>query len=178
MGIVGMGRIGSIVAEKCRLGLGMKIIAYDPYAAEKYQGTDCIFSPSLEALFKEADFISLHCPDIPETKGMVNRGLIFSMKESAFLINCARGGVVDEEVLADALDQKKIAGAALDVFSNEPPSPDGRLLKLNNVILSPHSAALSQEASVRMAAEAAQALLDFFSGKEPRDIFNRKELQK
>jgi D-3-phosphoglycerate dehydrogenase len=171
-----MGNIGSLVARKCRLGLGMKILAYDPYVADKFAAEDYRFVSGLAELFAEADFVSLHCPNIPETRNMVTRELLFSMKNSAWIVNCARGGVVNEEALFDVLHEKKIAGAALDVFSAEPPPLDSPFLKLNNIILSPHSAALTQEATVRMSTEAAQAVLDFFSGKRPRYIYNARDL--
>jgi D-3-phosphoglycerate dehydrogenase len=178
LGIVGMGRIGSLVARKCAIGLGMKILAYDPYAASSFADTDYTFTPTLEALFAASDFITLHCPNIPETRGMVTRALLFSMKKSAFLINCARGGVVDEDALLEALREKRIAGAALDVLAAEPPPADSPLLKLDNVLLTPHSAALTQEASIRMASEAAQAVVDYFTNKAPKDVVNRKDLKR
>jgi D-3-phosphoglycerate dehydrogenase len=176
LGVVGMGNIGSLVARKCRLGLGMKILAYDPCTADKFGGGDYEFVPGPEKLFAEADFVTLHCPNTPETKGMISRRLLFSMKNSAWIINCARGGIVDEAALFDALREKRIAGAALDVFSVEPPPLDDGLLKLENVILSPHSAALTQEAAIRMSTEAAAAVADFFSGLRPKYVYNAKEL--
>jgi D-3-phosphoglycerate dehydrogenase len=176
LGIVGMGNIGSLVARKCRLGLGMKILAYDPYAAAKFTAEDYEFVPGLNELFRRADFVSLHCPNIPETKGMVTRELLLSMKSDAWIINCARGGIVDEEALAYVAANKKIAGAALDVFSVEPPPAESPLLGLANVIVSPHSAALTREATIRMSTEAAAAVVDFFCGRRPRYIYNAKEL--
>ena len=175
LGVGGMGRIGSQVARKCRDGFGMHIIAHDPYAAAALGG-EFRFSGSLEELFAVSDCITLHCPNIPETSGMVNRALLGVMKRSAFIVNCARGGVIDEDALLEALRTRSIAGAALDGFAEEPPEAS-ELLKLDNVILSPHSAALTKEASVRVAVEAAQAVVDFFSGKRPQYIFNEKELK-
>ena len=176
LGIVGMGNIGSLVARSCRLGLGMKILAYDPYVADKFKGEDYEFVSTLDSLFAQADFVTLHCPNIPETKGMIRRELLASMKKSASLINCARGGVVDEKALFDVLKDKKIAGAAIDVFSAEPLPLDSPLLGLENVILSPHSAGMTQEATIRMSTEAAAAVVDFFSGKRPKYIYNAKAL--
>ena len=176
LGIVGMGNIGSLVARKCRRGLGMKILAYDPYVADKFAAEDYRFVSRLEELFAEADFVTLHCPNIPETKGMITRELLASMKAGAWIVNCARGGVVDEDALCEVLREKKIAGAALDVFSAEPPPPGSPLVKLENVIVSPHAAALTREATIRMSTEAAQAVVDFFSGKKPRYIYNAKAL--
>ena len=171
LGIVGMGGIGSRVAGKCRHGLGMRILAYDPYAAEAFPGEDYEFTPSLERLFAEADVVSLHCPSIPETRGMITRELLFSMKPEAIFVNCARGEVVDEPALTDLLKERRIAGAGIDVFAVEPPSPDNGLLGLDNVILSPHSAALTREATVRMSTEAARAVVDFFEGRRPRHVY-------
>jgi len=176
LGIVGMGHIGSLVAKKCHDGLGMKIIAYDPYVADKFKGYDYHFCSSLKELFMEADFITLHCPNLPETKGMITRELLYSMKPSAFLINTARGTVVDEKALIDVLKEKRIAGAGLDVFEEEPPKLDNPLLDMENVIVTPHSAALTKEASVRMAVEAVQAVDDYFSGRMPTYIYNRAVL--
>ena len=175
LGIIGMGNIGSLVARKCYYGLGMKILAYDPYAADKFAAEDYSFV-SLQELFAQSDFISLHCPNIPETQNMVTRELLLSMKQSAWIINCARGGVINEEALHEVLRDKKIAGAALDVFSAEPPPKDCPLLKLDNVIVSPHAAALTQEATVRMSTEAARAVVDYFSGRVPKYIYNAKDL--
>ena len=176
LGIVGMGNIGSLVAKKCRLGLGMRILGYDPYAAEKFAGEDYEFTDSLERLFAESDVVTLHCPNIPETRGMVNRNLLFSMKKDAFFINCARGEVVDEAALVDLMKKMRIAGAGIDVFAVEPPAAGNALLGLDNVILSPHSAALTREATVRMSTEAARAVDDFFSGRRPKYIYNAKDL--
>ncbi|MDP9750892.1 hydroxyacid dehydrogenase [Thermoanaerobacter pentosaceus] len=177
LGIVGMGNIGALVAKKCHDGLGMKILAYDPYVKEKFEDYDYEFTDSLERLFKEADFITLHSPETPETKGMITRELIYSMKPTAYLINAARGGIVDEQALIDALKENRIAGAGLDVFQQEPPSCDNELLRLDNVILTPHSAALTKEATIRMAVEAAKAVVDYFEGRQPKYIFNINELK-
>lgn len=176
LGIVGMGHIGSLVAKKCHDGLGMKILAYDPYVVEKFKSYDYRFCSNLEELFKESDFITLHCPNIQETKGMVTRELLFSMKPGAVLINTARGAVVDEKALIDVLKEKRIAAAGLDVFEKEPPEADNPLLNMPNVIVTPHAAALTKEAKIRMSYEAAKAVDDYFSGKMPEDIYNRKEL--
>lgn len=177
LGIVGMGHIGSLVAKKCHDGLGMKILAYDPYVVEKYKDYDYRFCSSLEELFAESDFITIHCPNLPETKGMVTRKLLFSMKPDAFLINTARGTVVDEQALCDLLWEGRIAGAGLDVFEKEPPDLSNPLLHMDNVVVSPHSAALTKEASVRMSYEAAEAVVDYFSGVTPKYIYNIKDIK-
>lgn len=176
LGVIGMGHIGSLVAKKCHDGLGMKILAYDPYVVEKFKDYDYRFCDSLATLFKTADFITLHCPNLPETKGMITRELLYSMKPDSYIINTARGSVIDEKALIDLLTEKRIAGAGLDVFEKEPPDADNPLLHMQNVIVTPHSAALTREASIRMSFEAAKAVDDYFSGITPEYIYNRKEL--
>lgn len=176
LGVVGMGHIGSTVAKKCSGSLGMKIKAYDPYVKDKFADTDYIFCDTLNELFETCDFITLHCPNIPETKGMVTRDLLYSMKPGAYIINTARGGVIDEKALVDVLKENRIAGAGLDVFEKEPVDTDHPLLHMDNVIVSPHSAALTKEATLRMATEAVEAVDDYFSGKMPKYIYNRKDL--
>jgi D-3-phosphoglycerate dehydrogenase len=177
LGIVGMGNIGSLVAKKCRHGLGMRVLAYDPYVADRFKDEDYEFSPTLDRVFAEADFVTLHCPNIPETRGMITRDLLYSMKSGACFVNCARGGVVDEGALIDLLKEKRIAGAGIDVFETEPPAPDNGLPGLDNVILSPHAAALTKEASIRMSVEAARAVEDYFAGRLPKYIYNAKVLE-
>ncbi|MDN5331466.1 MAG: D-3-phosphoglycerate dehydrogenase / 2-oxoglutarate reductase [Tepidanaerobacteraceae bacterium] len=178
LGVVGMGNIGALVAKKCHDGLGMKILAYDPYTEERFKDYDYEFTDDLEELFRRSDFVTLHCPDTPETRGMVKRDLIYSMKPTAYLINTARGTLVDEKSLIMALKERRIAGAGLDVFTEEPPKEDNELLKLDNVVLSPHSAAMTKEATTRMSTEAAQAVVDYFEGRQPKYIFNGNELRK
>jgi len=155
----------------------MKIKAYDPYVKDQFADTDYTFCDDLKTLFEESDFITLHCPNIPETKGMVTRELLYAMKPDAYIINAARGGIIDEDALVDALKEKRIAGAGLDVFEKEPVDTDHPLLHMVNVIVSPHSAALTKEATLRMAVEAAQAVDDLFSGKMPQYIYNRQALE-
>ncbi len=178
VGVVGLGNIGRRVASICSKGFGMKILAHDPYAKEtiaKEGYTDC---DSLEQLFSEADIVTLHCPNIPETHGLASRGLLSKMKPGAILVNSARGEVVDEPALVELLQQGKIAGAGLDVFEQEPPPADHPLYKLDNVVLSPHVGALTEEVSTKVALESAQAVLDFADGKMPKDVYNRDALSK
>jgi len=171
LGVVGMGKIGSLVAKLCN-ALGMKILAYDPYASDElkqqYEFT------TLENIFKESDFVTIHCPNTPETKGMITEALLNSMKPTAYLINTSRGDVVDEAALIKVLKEKRIAGAGLDVFHKEPVNSDNELLKLDNVILSPHSAAMTKEATIKLAVGAVNAVIDFFEGKTPKYIYKGK----
>lgn len=172
LGIIGLGQIGYMVAKKCHHGLDMKILAYDPYARNKIKDDFITFTDSLEDLFKESDFISLHVPNLPETKGLVNKELIGLMKESAFLVNTSRGAVIDEPALVEALTNRKIQGAALDVFWQEPLPVEHPFNSLNNVILSPHCAGSTWESNVRIAIGAAQAVLDVIEGRIPSTVYN------
>ncbi len=174
LGLVGVGRIGSLVAQKCRLAFNMKGIAYDPYVK---QGEGFELCSSLDQVFSQADIVSIHVPYMKETHHLVNAKLLGMMKPDAFIINTSRGEVIDEKALIEALKNASIAGAGLDVFEEEPPSPDNPLFKFDNVISTPHSAALSRECELKLAMAAAQAVVDYADGKQPMYVYNKKELQ-
>jgi len=174
LGLIGIGRIGSLVAYKCRLAFNMKVIAYDPYVKQA-EGIE--LCSNLDQVFKEADFISIHVPYTKETHHLVNAKLLNLMKPDAFLINTSRGALVDEKALIEVLEEGSIAGAGLDVFEKEPPSPDNPLLRFNNVIVTPHSSALSRECVMKVHITAAQAVVDFVEGRQLKYIYNKKELQ-
>jgi len=176
VGVIGMGNIGRRVAAICSAGLGMRVLAYDPYAQDAIVSDDYTVADTLEQVFAEADIVSLHCPNLPETRNLANRELLSKMKPSAILVNTARGEVVDEEVLVELLKEKRIAGAALDVFEVEPPASDHPLMSLENVVLSPHVAALTQEVSSNTALEAVNAVLDCLAGRTPKSVYNRNQL--
>ena len=173
LGLVGIGRIGSLVAQKCRGAFNMKVIAYDPYV-KQVEGVE--LCSSLDQVFRQADFVSIHVPYMKETHHLVDARLLKLMKPDSCLINTSRGEVVDEKALIEALERESIAGAGLDVFEKEPPSPDNPLFKFDNVISSPHSAALSRECELKLAMAAAQAVVDFSEGRQPTYIYNKKEL--
>jgi len=173
LGIIGMGQIGQMVAQKCSVGLDMKILGYDPYVNGKLENDAIVFTDSLEDLFKKSDFISIHVPNLPETEGMVNGKLISLMKLTAFLINTSRGLVVNEVELFEALKNNKIKGAALDVFHQEPLNLNSPINSLNNVLLSPHCAGSTWESNVRIASGAAQAVLDVIEGRVPESAYNK-----
>jgi len=173
LGLVGLGNIGSLLAQKCRFAFNMKIIAYDPYAKEA-EGVE-LYS-SLDQLFSQSDFISIHVPYTKETHHLVNTRLLSLMKSDSYLINTSRGMVVDEKALIKALEKSSIAGAGLDVFEKEPPSPDNPLLKFSNVIATAHSAGLNRDCERKLAIEAAQTVIDFLEGRQPKHIYNRNEL--
>jgi D-3-phosphoglycerate dehydrogenase len=173
LGLVGIGHIGSLLAQKCCLAFNMKVIAYDPYVKQA-EGLE--LCSSLDQLFSQSDFISIHVPYTKETHHLVNARLLSLMKPDSYLINTSRGPVVDEKALIEALKNDSIAGAGLDVFEKEPPSLDNPLLKFNNVITTPHSAGLNRDCERKLAIEAAQAVIDLLEGRQPKHIYNKKEL--
>jgi len=147
LGIVGLGRIGNSLALKAR-AMGMKVIYYDPH----HKGETVLGShATLDTIFTVSDYISLHVPLTPETKNMINAGAISKMKKTAILINTARGGLVDEEALYNALSEGRIAGAGLDVFPSEP--YNGKLCGLPNAVLTPHVGGSTKEAQARIGQE-------------------------
>ncbi len=174
LGIIGMGQIGLLVAQKCSVGLGMNIHAYDPNYTCKTHTPGIKFTENLEDLFRNSDFITLHVPNIPETRGMVDKRLISIMKKTAFLINTSRGTVINELDLIEALQNNTIKGAALDVFELEPLPSKSPFNSMDNVILSPHCAGSTLESNVRIASAAAQAVLDVIEGRVPTSLYNKE----
>jgi D-3-phosphoglycerate dehydrogenase / 2-oxoglutarate reductase len=172
LGIIGMGRIGMLVCQKAQAAFNMKILAYDslvPKEAMEKAGAKVVAIPEI---LHASDFVTLHVPSTPETKGLIGAAQLKAMKRSAYLINCARGPIVDETALVKALKDGTIAGAGLDVFDPEPPKADNPLFGLPNVILSPHSAGLTVECVIRMATHAAQAIIDVLEGRRPEGVVN------
>ncbi|HXI21585.1 MAG TPA: D-glycerate dehydrogenase [Gemmatimonadales bacterium] len=170
LGLVGFGRIAKAVAHRAHHGFGMRVLYHDPYpprpevaAALGAEGRDTV-----EAVLAEADFVSLHCPATPETRHLINADRLKAMQRHAFLINTARGDVVDEAALVAALNSGTIAGAGLDVFEREPTVSPG-LLHLENVVLLPHLGSATMETRVAMGMRAIENLTLFFAGKPPRD---------
>jgi D-3-phosphoglycerate dehydrogenase len=173
LGLVGAGRVGRLVAKKAFFGLDMKVLVYDPYIKELGGGIEAKIAADPEAVFRESDFVSIHVPATEETKGMVDGKFFGLMKAGAFLVNAARGEIVNEKDLYAALKERRIAGAALDVYDPEPPASDNPLYALDNVILTPHNAALTREAMARMAVGAAMGIDDVLSGRVPKWPFNK-----
>jgi glyoxylate reductase len=175
LGILGLGRIGRAVARRAR-GFGMRVIYNNPKPAPpdvaKELGAE--FLPREEVLAR-ADFLTLHVPLTPETRGMIGARELARMKRSAFLINTARGPVVDEAALVEALAKGAIAGAGLDVYQREPLIPDG--LRRPNVVLAPHLGSASLETRTKMAMMAAENLVAFFDGRRPPNILNPEALE-
>lgn len=174
LGIIGLGRIGSLVAQKAMAAFDMRVIAFDP----SLPANGSAIPPgverrrNMEEVLQEADFVSLHMPLTPATRGLIGAPQLNLMKQSAFLVNFARGEVVDEGALFDALKGRAIAGAALDVYAPEPPRPDSPLFELDNVLLSPHSSALTIEGAIRMAVGVAEGVVDVLEGRRPRYLVN------
>jgi D-3-phosphoglycerate dehydrogenase len=179
LGLVGVGRIGSMVAQRVAAAYCMKVIAYDPYIqleAASRMGVSLV--AQMDHVFRQADVISLHTPLTPETRALVNAARLRLMKPTAFLVNFSRGEIVDEKALYEALKTGVIAGAAIDVFDPEPPLADNPLFELDNIILSPHSAALTQECVIRMATGAAEGVVDVLTGRRPRFVVNPEVYQR
>jgi len=179
LGLMGFGRIGSSLGQACRQVFKMKVLAYDPFLPDDLKqaagkGVDFV---DLNTLFSRSDIISIHIPLTQETRHAVGAKELALMKPEALLINTSRGAVVDETALVKALQQKKIGGAGLDVLEQEPPAADNKLLELDNLILTPHTAALTRECGIRMATEAAVCVRDVLQGKEPLNIANRDVLK-
>lgn len=175
LGLIGCGRIGKIVAKKCIDAFNIKVLGYDPYLKAAPENIELV--SELEEVFKKADYLSLHIPLNENTRNLVDEKLLSLMKPTAYLINAARGGIVDEKALFKKLINKEIAGAAFDVFSPEPPEATNKLLELSNIILTPHSAALTKECVIRVAVEAAAGVADYLKGETPRFVFNRDLLK-
>lgn len=173
LGLVGIGRIGSMVARRAAAAYNMKVIAFDPYIRpETADRLGVSILARMDDVFGQADVVSLHTPLTPETRGLVNEAKLRLMKPTSFLINFSRGEVVDEKALCMALRSGVIAAAAIDVYDPEPPLKDNPIFALENILLSPHSAALTEECVIRMATGAAEGIVDVLSGKKPQYIVN------
>jgi D-3-phosphoglycerate dehydrogenase len=173
LGLVGIGRIGSMVARRAAAAYNMKVIAFDPYIRpETASRMGVSLVAQMDDIFRQADVVSLHTPLTPETRGFVNETKLHLMKPTAFLLNLSRGEVVDEKALCAALKSGVIAAAAIDVYDPEPPLKDNPLFELENILLSPHSAALTQECVIRMATGAAEGVVELLSGRRPQFVVN------
>ena len=170
LGLIGMGRIARAMAHRAFHGFGMKIIFTDPYPppGEVIKSLQAEARDSVEDVLREADFVSLHCPGGKETYHLINAERLALMKPGAFLVNSARGDVIDQDALIAALEQGSIAGAGLDVFEGEPAVPE-KLLFMENVVLFPHLGSASRETRVAMGMRVVDNLQAFFDGKTPRD---------
>jgi len=167
--IIGFGRIGTRTAKRC-LGMEMRVLVYDPYVsadAIRARGGEPV--TDLDEALARADFVTIHCPKTPETLAMMNATRLARMKPTAYLVNTARGGIIDEPALQAALRDGKLAGAGIDVFEREPTALDHPLLKLPNVLVAPHVAGVTRESVDRMAMTAVRNLLSVLDGKPNRE---------
>jgi D-3-phosphoglycerate dehydrogenase len=175
--IIGFGRIGTRTAKRC-LAMEMDVLVYDPYKpAAEIKAAGCEPVANLDAALARADFVSIHCPKTSETVGMFNAVRLARMKPTAYLINTARGGIVEERALYDALVSGKLAGAGLDVFEQEPPPSGHQLFALPNVIMAPHVAGVTREAVDRMSEQTARNILSALDGEPIRqNVINQDVL--
>lgn len=175
LGIIGFGNIGRLVAKKCAYGMDMNVIAYHPKLKESGMENVSIVD-SIYAVLTQSDFVSLHIPYVPEFHHFLNAEAFKKMKKSAYLINCARGGLVDEEALYHAIKSGEIAGAGFDVFEEEPTPKQHMLWELEQVIVTPHMAALTEESMIRMAVGAADEIVAVLNGQGPTNCVNMNKI--
>jgi D-3-phosphoglycerate dehydrogenase len=175
LGLIGFGKIAKALASKAQ-ALGMNLLVYDPYLDPANISRHGAETANLERLLAEADAISIHVPLSPETRNLIGQRELAHMKPSAFLINTSRGGIVDEQALAIALKEGRLGGAALDVLSSEPPSPDHPLRQAPNMILTPHLAFYSRESVIELQTKAAEEVARALKGEPPRSPVNPEVL--
>jgi|TARA_B110000444_G_scaffold43820_1_gene39761 D-3-phosphoglycerate dehydrogenase len=182
VGIIGLGNTGSRVAEICKLAFNCEILAYDPYIKEDLFEKKHASKTELSELLTKSDVISVHVPLNKETKNMINKNTFKKMKKGSYFVTTARGSIHNEDDLYECLSEGHLAGAGLDVWDYEPPSSTHKLLQLENVIASPHTAGVTEDSRNKMSAFVATQLLDIFDGKDPArpvnpeiiDIFRNK----
>ncbi|MCS6842583.1 MAG: hydroxyacid dehydrogenase [Roseiflexus sp.] len=177
LGIVGLGRIGRRVAQICRQGLGMRVVAYDPLApVDAFTALDIVRAETLDNLLIQSQVLTLHCALTPETQGLIGARELALLPQGAWLINVSRGAVVDQEALIDALTTGRLAGAGLDVFNPEPLPDNHPLLRLPNVILTPHIASFTDDGVRAMHYGAAEQIVCLLRGEQPLHIVNPEAL--
>ena len=172
IGIVGLGHVGRRIAELCKGLLGMKVLAYDPYLTAEEMAVRGGEKVELDELLRRSDYVSINCPLTKQSRGMIGAREFALMQPHAYFITTARGFIHDEAALLEALREKRIAGAGLDVWSKEPPPADHPLLQFDNVLASPHTAGVTREARINMGRIAAEQLLEALDGKRPPRIIN------
>ncbi len=172
IGIVGIGNVGRRIAELCKGLLGMQVLAYDPYLSREQIAARGAEKVELDDLLHRSDFVSINCPLTKESRGMIGAREFSLMQKHAYFITTARGFIHDEAALEQALREKRIAGAGLDVWSKEPPPPEHPLLQFDNVLASPHTAGVTREARENMGRIAAEQMLATLDGKRPPRLIN------
>lgn len=170
LGVVGVGRIGVEVIKRAQ-SFGMKILGYDPFLTTARAQQLNIEAASVEEVLKRSDFITLHTPLTSQTKNLIDAKAIATMRDGAFVLNCSRGGIIDEDALFEALQSGKLGGAGLDVYAQEPPR-DSPLLGLENVVLTPHLGASTEEAQVEVAVDVARQIVEVLAGRPPQSAVN------
>ena len=170
LGLVGLGRIGREVAQRM-LAFGMTVIAYDPFVNAEFAKSLGIEVKTLDEVYQQSDYISVHSPLNDTTRGMINAEALKKMKAGVRIINCARGGIIDEKALSEAIKSGHVKGAAIDVFPKEPPA-DWTIIETDNVIVTPHLAASTEEAQVKIAVELSEVVVDFFTKGVIRNAVN------
>ena len=171
LGIIGIGLVGSVVADRAH-GLKMNVIAFDPFLSPERAEKLGVQLVSMDQLLQRADYITIHVPKTNDTLNLIDKGCFAKMKEGVLLINCARGGIVNEQDLYDAIKSKKVAGAALDVFEKEPPDTDNPLLACEEVICTPHLGASTEEAQEKVAIAVAEQMVDYLLNGTIRNAAN------
>lgn len=171
LGVVGLGKIARTLVPKAK-GLGMNVVSYDPYVSREVAEALGVRLVAIDELCEISDFISIHTPLTAETRKLIGREQIKKMKKSAYIINTARGDVIDQTALIEALRNNDIAGAALDVLSPEPPPPDDPIFSLDNVILTAHSALASAESTIQLKRTPVEEIIRLFKGKWPNNFVN------
>jgi D-3-phosphoglycerate dehydrogenase len=172
IGIIGLGHVGSRIAELCRGLFRMRALACDPYLTEEQIAAHGAEKVTLDALLAQSDYVSLNCPRNAETRGMIGAEQYAAMQKHAYFITTARGGIHDEDALAEALAAGRIAGAGLDVWEKEPPPHTHPLMAFDNVVVSPHTAGVTVESRTNIARIAAEQMLDILDGKRPPRLLN------
>ena len=171
LGVLGLGKIGSHVASYA-IAFGMKVIAYDPFVTKDYADKLGVELKDLDSVIKESDYLTLHLPKNKDTANLINADKIKIMKDGVRIVNCARGGVINENDLAEALKSKKVAAAAIDVFDKEPPEPTNPLLSLDNCVTVPHLGAATVEAQVNVAIDVVEQIIEVLKGGTARAAVN------
>lgn len=177
LGVVGFGRVGQAIAKRA-LAFEMRVIAYDPFLDDSIFAANSVERVDIQALYEQSDFITLHSPLTDDTRGMLNVDAIAMMKDGVRIINAARGALINDEDLAAALKSGKVAGAAVDVYAEEPPASDHPLIGLPNVIHTPHLAASTSDAQVTVAVEAAELVANALLNKQFDNVVNPDVLHK
>lgn len=175
LGLVGLGKIPRLVKEKS-VPFGLNVIAYDPYVSAEDAKALGVEKVEMDRLIEQSDYISIHCPLTPETRGLFNSDAFKKMKKSAYIINTARGPVIDEADLIEALQNDEIAGAGLDVLTSDSVDKNNPLLKMDNVVITPHAAWYSEESIVTRRRQTIESVISVLEGGEPASLINRKQL--